>query len=310
MAVPTVNLFSEFIAYTLKKRPYDLFCQQENLQAFHDLPTMLLSQFRGRISKDCAKCIEQNIFVPEPLKKYLLGIYVRASRLFVVLRFTIGRCVRRRRQVQTEQDLSLSPFAHPSTYFDLFDRGKRYRFKFSDMLNHIHSSLTHSIEYITDPVHIKNPYTGLVFSEENLYAIYLHLKESRYTIPPLFLHFMETDFNLEKFSVKYECLLRDIIIRASIENMSTKKRRLEIRNMLGAIRVYHPLHNRCEKIFRNLDGISCSELDQFKDWLHLYFLHLCSLNTYYAHVSLETLMKEMLEFTRTHPKFGAKSRVI
>ena len=298
------NIFISFLKYSLAQTPYDAFCKANGLHAFDDLPSMLFSQFRGNRCSDFSKWIEHNIFVPDPLKTYLETVYVRASRLFTVLRYSVGRGVRRRRPVQTELDLSLQPFGHPSTWFELFDSGKRYRFKFSDILNIITSSLTHSMEFISDPVPIRNPYTGLMFSDANLYAIYLQVRDSKYAVPSLFVQFMGMDFDLHKFGIKYECILRDLIIEANIENMSPKKRRLEIRNMLTSVRVYHPLKNRSEPIFRRLDEIPCSELDQFKKWLLLYFIHLYSLNTYYAHISMDTLLKEMLAFRNNHPKFG------
>jgi hypothetical protein len=69
--------------------------------------------------------------------------------------------------------------------------------------------------------------------------------------------------------------------------------------------VYNPLSNRHEPIFRVL-SVQPDELDQFKPWLHLYFVHLYSLNTYYAHVAYRNLIRAMIQFRSTYPTFGKK----
>jgi len=186
---------------------------------------------------------------------------------------------------------------------NVFDQGKKYTFKVSDLLNLIHSSLTHSMEFICDPVAIKNPYTGLQFKKPTLYSIYLMLRESAYAVPPLFSLFVGVDFEIDTFEIRYESLLRDHIIKATIDNMPASKRRTEIREMMRVVGVYNPLCNRHEPIFR-LKAVQPEELDQFTPWLHLYFLHLYSLNTYYAHVSFRQLIQRMLEFRHDYPFFG------
>ena len=290
-----------FLEDALRKTPYDVFCATHHLHPFHDLPTLLLKSIKKGASFD--KVVMANEFVPEPLKGYLFGIYVSSQHRVTVLRRAIIAWVRRRRPSQTTFDLSLSPFGPPRTRMDVFDQGMKYTFKISDLLNIIHSSLTHAIEFICDPVPIKNPYTGLEFGKPTLYSIYAMLRESTYAVPPLFAFFVEVDFDMEKFETQYESVLRDFVIKATIENMTPAKRREEIRQMMAVVGVYNPLSNRHEPIFR-LRSVLPDELDRFKPWLHLYFVHLYSLNTYYAHVAFRNLIRDMLKYRAANPAFG------
>jgi hypothetical protein len=293
--------FITFVRKKLEKNPYETFCLNNEIQAFDNLPMLLLkTRKKGALFDDV---VTHNMFLPDVLKGYLFDTYVAAKRQCSVLRQVIVTHARRRRKSQTSMDLSLAPFGPPSTRMDVFDGGKKYTFKTSDMLNLIQSSLTHSLEFICDPVPIKNPYTGLVFGKPTLYSIYLLLKESRYVMPPLFLLYMEVDFELKLFEVKYESVLRDIVIKSHIDNMSVKRRRDEIRDMMTVVTVYNEMTHRCEPIFR-LKSVKPEEYDQFTKWLHLYFLHLYSLNTYYGHVSFRKLIREMLTFRAQNPMFG------
>jgi hypothetical protein len=219
-----------FVRRELVKQPYESFCATHAIHAFHDLPVLMMQSLAQKGSSFDTLVVTNN-FVPAPLKGYLFDIYVQAKHRLVVVRRKVIQWARRRRPSQTSVDLSLAPFGPPCTRMDVFDQGKKYTFKVSDMLNLIHNSLTHSIEFICDPVPIKNPYTGLEFRKPTLYSIYLMLRESAYAVPPLFSLFVGVDFNVEAFETQYETMLRDYIIKSNIENLTPTKRREEIRTM-------------------------------------------------------------------------------
>jgi len=292
----------QFVRRQLEVHPYEPFCAAHGIQSFHDFPVLMMQSLLKKGSS-FETLVLANAFVPEPLKGYLFDIFVHAKRQVLVIRRAVVKWARQRRRSQTNVDLSLAPFGSPSTRMDVFDQGKKYTFKISDMLNLIHSSLTHSIEFICDPVPIRNPYTGLEFRKPTLYSIYVMLRESTYAVPPLFVLYMGVDFDIERFETQYESLLRDYVIKANIENLTPAKRREEIRQMMGVVGVFNPLSNRHEPIFRVL-CVRPDELDQFKPWLHLYFVHLYSLNTYYAHVAFRNLIRAMLHFRQENPTFG------
>ena len=282
---------------------YESFCKENDIYPIHNLPLITLAPIKN--SSQFNSLVTENGFFSIPLKVYLCRVYASAMKQLGLVRRLVVGAARRKRRSQTSLDLSLCPFGARSTQMDVFDGGKKYTFKVSDLLNLIHSSLTHAVELICDPVAIKNPYTGLKFTKPTLYSIYLMLRESTYAVPPLFALFVGVDFNLDKFEVQYESLLRDEIIKAFVENLSCEKRRDEIRKMMSSVGIFSETTNQIEPIFKRIH-VRPNELDQFKKWLHLYFLHLYSLNTYYSHIAFRALVKQMLQFRKENPMFGHK----
>ena len=301
-AIKRDSVFLTFAKDAMRKSPYDVFCAQNHIHAFADLPILLFQNFKHKEAFD--KWITTNAFIPEPLKTYMFDIFVSAARKHNAIRRFITRIARSRRISQTMLDLSMEPFGSASTYIDVFDNGKKYRFKISDMLNHIHSSLTHAEGFICSPVPIKNPYTGLPFSKPTMYSIYLLLNESRYAVPALFSLFVSVGFNIRRFEVQHEPMLRDHVIKAYIANMSIEKRREETLDMFDAIQVFNTLKNKNEPIIR-VQSSTPEEMDQFSKWLHLYFVYLYSLNVHYSHVAHRSLVNEMTSFRKKNPMFGA-----
>jgi len=302
-----VNTFVEtpiaiFFKHAIKNRPFNTFCASNNVFGIPDLPFLLFES--NNIGPSFENKLTNNVFVPPQIKTYVLAAYVESKKQWWTIRRAVVRYARRRRRSQTSTDLSLEPFGALSTQMDVFDQGKKYTFKISDLLNLIHNSLTRVTEFICcEPVAIKNPYTGLEFGKPTLYSIYLMLRESSYSVPPLFGFFLEMDFDLKNFSIKYETILRDYAIKSYVDNLTLSNRRTEIRNMFSVVGLFNPFSNKCEPIFRICVAFS-EELDQFTPWLHLYFLHLYSLNTYYAHISFRKLVKKMLRFREENPTFG------
>ena len=296
------TVFLTCVKDAILKTPYQEFCQRHSLHPMHDLPILLFQNFKSKNSFDM--WVSENAFISPPMKTYMLDLFVHATRRINALRRCIARFARSKRPSQTTTDLSMEPFGAPSTRIDVFDCGKKYTFKISDLLNLIHSSLTHANEFICSPVAIKNPYTGLPFSKPTLYSIHMLLCESRYAVPPLFSLFVASDFSLRRFEVQHEPLLRDHVIKAHIVNMTAEKRREEIREMFNAVRVYHPIRNKCDPIFR-IKSLKPEELDPFSKWLHLYFVHLYSLNTHYSFVAHRSLVNEMIAYRKAYPMFGA-----
>jgi hypothetical protein len=304
--VTLLNKFAEtpiaiFFKHALKNRPYEAYCAANGLYGIPDLPFLLFESNNGPSFENR---IINNMFVAAPIKTYVLATYVDSKKYWWTLRRAVVRYARRRRRSQTSMDLSLDPFGAAVTRMEVFDNGKKYTFKVSDLLNLIHGSLTMANEFICEPVPIKNPYTGLQFGKPTLYSIYLMLRESPYGVPPLFILFLNLDFDLKIFSIKYETILRDHVIKSYVADLTPSARRTEIRTMFSVVGLFNPFSKRCEPIFHICGEVFSEELDQFTPWLHLYFLHLYSLNTYYAHVSFRKLVKKMLRFREENPTFG------
>jgi hypothetical protein len=172
--------------------------------------TTILSMSKGNPSL-YVKHIEHNTFIPASAK--LLLFHMHSTMRLLKRVFT----KRPSYPAHITCDLSGTPFAeyrHPDS-FDLIHDNAVYTFKHSDMHNIIQSALTHSYEFVTEPLPIRNPYTGVPFNPCQLWLIWLRMKQP----PTLFTYFLKCKDTLE-FSLKYEALLRSYIIDAYIRDLS------------------------------------------------------------------------------------------
>jgi len=127
-------------------------------------------------------------------------------------------------------DLSYTPFTEysPKQYFQIMDGRKKYTFTHSEMYNIIESSLTNADSHlIANPLSIKNPYTGTIFSKANLYHLYFTLKH----LPLFFIHYMKVNFDATIFLLEQEANLRQYNIHKKIKNFNFEEIKHEIRYM-------------------------------------------------------------------------------
>jgi hypothetical protein len=244
--------------------------------------------------------ISSNPFLPKAFQVYVLNAYQKAMQKFVVFRRFIHYGLRKKRKSVCTEDLSLTPLSSfpKSVLYDLFDRGVKYTFRTSDLLSLIHSSLTRSNEFICDPVPVKNPFTGEVFSKETLYRFYVHVNLSTFAVPILFALYVSCDFDLRPFLLKNEPILRDVVIHSVVTNFTLETKIVEVRVMLENITMYDIVTDHHTPIV-NFMRLSPAAVRSFIPLLHHYFIHLYSLNPYYRQASHSTVVKALLAYKET-----------
>ena len=284
---------------------YTALCEENNLYAA-PLDSYVIATLKSATDY---KLMLENVFIAPVLREYFSSVYIRGTRLFMALRRIIKRYTRLRMPYRNTQDFSMNPIdSHTRGTIDVVDAGQKYRFRVSDLLKLVHASLTHSIEFFCDALPIQNPYTGKPFTKLFLYSLFAYLQDSTFIMPPLFGHFMSVDCHLEDFMTQFEGVIRDEIIQSTIENYAKPVLHAEIRHMLENVKVFDGESFKFTCIFRHTDRVMDTELDQFKPWLHLYFLYLYSLNPNYRHKAFTTLVSRMRAFRRSHPEFCAKPK--
>lgn len=272
------------------------YCLTHGMYATH-LPTYFMFFPHGQHTIDAL--LAPNPFVRPELQAYTVTACVAAMKKYNALVQFFRIAVRRAKKSVCANDLSLSPLSvfQKTALYDVIDRGNKYTFRVSDLLSLIHASLTRSYEFICDPVHVKNPYTGQPFPKPVLYRFFVHLNLCQYSVPVLFSLFVSTDFELKLFLLKYEPLVRDIVIKSNVDNMTAVQKALEIRNMLLHITIYDEAQEEHVPI---LDPIRLTPtLTAFlSKLLHHYFIYLYSLNPYYRQASHTTLLKTLVPLKR------------
>jgi len=126
-----------------------------------------------------------------------------------------------------------------------------------------------------------------------------------FPISPLFTLYMLEEFNLQKFSIKFEGMLKDYIIDNAISNFDTKRTLDEIRIMFADITIYNYHTHKDEPIF--ISSIPSSNLLGFKSLLYHYFHYLYSMNSFYRNIEYIKLIKKIIAFKKENPLFETQN---
>tara|TARA_B100000482_G_scaffold191146_2_gene175695 strand:+ start:79 stop:1467 length:1389 start_codon:yes stop_codon:yes gene_type:complete len=102
----------------------------------------------------------------------------------------------------------------------LHEQTRLYTFKIFDILNIIKCALVNYEELFLAPSLPKNPYTNIAFSYNNLYNIFYFCQYNHTAIPKVFRYFYDCDFQLNKFVLNYEPIVRESVIISYYNNMS------------------------------------------------------------------------------------------
>ena len=251
--------------------------------------------------------VDNNPFIHPCMQKNILKILCSAIKKKNVLTSIFIRYIRKRRASYVTTDLSLNPLcdANPNYLIDIMHNYKKYTFKLFDLANIIFNSLTNSDDHLfSTPLSIKNPYTNIKFSNENLYIIYFCMQKRGLFIHPVFTLFMKEEFNLALFSLKHEGLIKEYIIDNTIKKYTDIKACAELRIMLHDLTIYNIITMAYEPIFAGLDLIPAKQLITFKPLLYNYHHSLYSMNSYYRQVEYNKLIKKLIAFRNENPFFS------
>ena len=257
--------------------------------------------------------LEENPFIHPCMKKHILQIVCNAIEKKNVLTSICIRYIRKRRTSYVTTDLALNPMTetNPKYLIDIMHDYKKYTFKLFDLANIIFNSLTNADDNLfSTPLVIKNPYTNIKFSIQNLYIIYFCMQKRGLYIHPLFTLFMQENFNLGLFSIKHEGLIKEYIIDNIILKYTHTKTCRELRLMFNELTIYNTYTLEFEPILSGMNIISNDVLVTFKPLLYHYHHYLYSMNSYYRQVEYNKLIKKLIAFKHENPLFTITFTVV
>ena len=249
--------------------------------------------------------VETNPYIALETKKYMTYLYCRALKKHNIIKRICIRYIRKRKRAFNTHDLLLNPLSIYKSHevVDIMDQHKKYTFRILDLSNMMFTALIHSDEfYFAQPIDIKNPYTNMKLSNENLYIIYYCMQYRGIPIHPLFSLYMQEDFNLSKFSIKFEGILKDYIVDHAIKNFNVEHTLVELNIMIHDITIYNYKTKRDEHIFKN--EISNAILITLKPLLYHYFHYLYSMNSFYRNIEYIQLLKKLISFKLENPRLS------
>jgi hypothetical protein len=139
----------------------------------------------------------------------------------------------KRSSVQIDHDLYMTPLNRTNrNVFELLQHSKIYLFTSANLVNSICTSLSNCPDFFVDPLVIKNPYNNIPLNKSDLYNIYFFLKHSPIIMPILFHNYFLTDFDLHKFSMENENIIKHMAFKSYIRNASISALYISSINML------------------------------------------------------------------------------
>ena len=150
-------------------------CVHHNCYANIELIKTVCIMYKTSKLLTYSRYVENNPFIYPCIQKHILDILCAAIRKKNALTSIFIRYVRKRRVSYSTTDLAFNPLSEIDSKYliDIMHDSKKYTFKLFDLANIIFNSLTNSDDLLfSTPLVIKNPYTNIKFSVQNLYIIY------------------------------------------------------------------------------------------------------------------------------------------
>lgn len=193
--------------------PYDSFFSHKNEmylffmnRHFHSPEIYKINKFyyiksKTQLARDKFFLLYNILFVFRERERFLIAFYLAQKYYHILLR-TIQRWKwKRMRAYNIDCDLNLTSFSEisPRYLITLSQDGCKYMFNIHDLKRIIINSLTYSNYLYSSAQHPKNPYTNVVFTNTNLYNIFLFMIKNHIPIHSLITTYVMSEFSLKTF---------------------------------------------------------------------------------------------------------------
>jgi hypothetical protein len=247
------------------------------------------------------KYLINNIFIQESIKEKILDIFEKTQKTYHGFSklAKLHKLKKYKLNTKINTDLYLNPIDQNNKNSILINHENNgYWFSISDLMNHIETSLINSPFFFSEPLHPKNPYNNIPFSKTTLYNIYFHVAEiRRQFIPPLFHNFFLCNFDLERFRIENEYLIRDKYIKKHAINVDEDRLLLDVRTMIR--------HVFCNRIIIHDDFPKDKLAQIMRPYYYLFLVyryHISGIEK--TNFAKKALVKKLRELHRYNPNFG------
>ena len=242
-----------------------------------------------------------NIFLTTEQKTTFLEIFVKIQRLYYAFVRIAYMYKFKKAPLQITTDLFMNNLSsNQKNVFTLFQNNSKYLFTITDLNNSMLTSLCHHIQYFSYPQSCKNPYNNVPFNKSTLYNIYFFIKFRNYNVPKILENYFKSNFNLQKFKMENESLMREYVIKNSVYSSPNHELYDDILEMLSAY--------KCRgKTLHIHESFPINKLvEVMRPYLHLYYKTKFSLDSYQRFDASEILYKKLVRFINFNPNFGKR----
>tara|TARA_Y100000389_G_scaffold202079_1_gene246468 strand:+ start:5326 stop:6705 length:1380 start_codon:yes stop_codon:yes gene_type:complete len=250
--------------------------------------------------------ILENTFITKTKQEYILNKFYLAQKLYhSFCKLAYKYKIKKAKIFSMDMDLYLSTSLSslpPSVVISLYDEPSKtiYRFRLSDLITIIKNDLSNAPDFFVEPQSIKNPYTNIPFTNAQLYSIYFKISDSLLIMPTLFQLFYSNNFDLQEFTRRNECIIRDYAIKSLLKGANTD---LKHKYTLKMLRTYN---NLLPNIIIDPSFPKKKLVKVFTSYLEYYLITRYSLNPSLRFFSKEKLRLKLIKFNKLNPTFGRK----
>ena len=175
----------------------------------------------------------KNVFMTEYTCEPFLDLFYKTQRVYHGFA-KLARVFRyRRATIKNKEDLSMNPIEPNGTNIIVYQNNSLFIFKISELINLFMMALTNHLDFFMDPIDIKNPYNNMCFNNSALYYIYFAIKRSTFITPTIIHQYFMSNFDIRKFNIENEYILREFAIKRYIYNSHYNQLYEPTRSMLN-----------------------------------------------------------------------------
>ena len=255
---------------------------------------------RTKIKFEILQGVMENIFFSNAQKEEFINSFCRVQYIYHAFA-KFGRiCKIKLSSTKNEEDLFMTPINKMAKDVILiYQNGANYLFVAKDLINIINKSLSNNVNYFCEALQVKNPYTNLPFSKAILCNIYFFIKRIGIPTPILFHLYFVSGFDINKFTIDNEGLLRDTYIYNYVHNTPAS-----FLYNTAVIMIYLNKHARKWIVSEDVNKEEFVKIMQ--PYLYLHELSKYSLNNDKKHISGFELNSKLKRFYEFNPLFGRK----
>jgi hypothetical protein len=205
------------------------------------------------------------------------------------------------------EDLCLNPISLDlKDVLCIFQNNNKYLFRIRELIKIIENALTNSPGFFCDPLKIKNPYNNMALNKSTLYNIYFFMNYNSYIYSELFHRFFICNFNMTKFFVENETLLREYAIDNYLRNASMIALYMDAMEMLDTYNEEPQVINGRNMILVHNDFPKKELVEIMKPYLKLYLNFIYNMTHVKKQHSKRILIKKLIAFNKYNKTFGRK----
>jgi signal peptidase I len=253
------------------------------------------------------KTVLSNPFLNESQKSEFLELFSIIQRGLLGLKRFVYLFRYKKSNIYNTTDLyqDIIPINNPRVSITIYQNNTRYLFLLRELIKTINTALSNSMCFFSEPISIKNPYTNIPFNKSALYNIYYSIRASSLKIPILFQQFFLCDFDLFRFGMKNDELIREEYLKSYTMNIGTSIKGevlMIINNMFRENNIF------CLRISKDFPEDRLLYI--MKPYLDLYYTMKYTLQISLANSYTVILKYLLIQFIKYNPNFGRKHVIL